>query len=51
MMGLIADLISVNRKLLERINIRAAHIEHAIGYDSGPGDERPAHIKPSGLDK
>lgn len=40
MMGLIADLVATNRKLLERINLRAWHIEMGIG---GPRREpRPA---------
>lgn len=34
-MGLLADLINANRKLLERIHLRVQRIEHRMGGDSG----------------
>jgi len=35
MMGLIADLVATNRKLLERINLRAWHLEMRPGVEQG----------------
>jgi hypothetical protein len=38
MMGLVADLISVNRKLLERVHLRLQHMQPS---DAGPAAARP----------
>jgi hypothetical protein len=46
MMGLIADLVATNRKLLERINLRTWHLEMGAGQQArrlfGGSPERPA---------
>ncbi len=51
MIGLIADLISVNRKLLERLNVRTARIEHAIGYGNHGESQMPVATERAGVDK